>query len=134
MTAGKTTAQASAAALALDLFSRAAHTAYGGALAKLVLFGSRPRGDARSDSDIDVAVILRDVRDRRAERDRLADLAYDAIVETGLDIQTVPISVDEWEYPEHHTNPALIRAIKRDGIVVEPPDDPRPAEQSAALG
>jgi hypothetical protein len=68
--------------------------------------------------------------DRRADRDRLADLAYDAIVETSLDIQTVPVSLDEWEHPEHYTNPALIRAIKRDGVVVEAGHDPRPAQQS----
>ncbi|WP_229191133.1 nucleotidyltransferase domain-containing protein [Bradyrhizobium brasilense] len=115
---------------ALDLFGHAARAAYGDGLVQLVLFGSRSRGEARSDSDIDVAVVLRNLPDRRADRDRLADLAYDAIVETSLDIQTVPVSLDEWEHPEHHTNPALIRAIKRDGVVVEADHDPRPAEQS----
>jgi hypothetical protein len=44
-----------------------------------------------------------------------------------MDIQTVPISTDEWEHPEHHTNPALIRAIKRDGVIVEARHDPRSA-------
>lgn len=103
---------------ALDLFGHAARDAYGDGLVQLVLFGSLSRGEARSDSDIDVAVVLRELRDRRVDRDRLADLAYDAIVETSMDIQTVPVSLDEWEHPEHHTNPALIRAIKRDGVVV----------------
>jgi predicted nucleotidyltransferase len=103
---------------ALDLFGKATRDAYGDGLVQLVLFGSRSRGEARSDSDIDVAVVLRELRDRRADRDRLADIAYDAIVETSTDIHTVPIFLDEWEHPERHTNPALIRAIKRDGIVV----------------
>jgi predicted nucleotidyltransferase len=115
---------------ALDLFGDAARAAYGEGLVQLVLFGSRSRGEARSDSDIDVAVVLRELRDRRADRDRLADLAYDAIVETNMDIQTVPVSLDEWEHPEHHTNPALIRTIKRDGIVVKAQHDLRPAGQS----
>jgi predicted nucleotidyltransferase len=119
---------------ALDLFGDAARAAYGDGLVQLVLFGSRSRGEARSDSDIDVAVVLRELRDRRADRDRLADLAYDAIVETSMDIQTVPVSLDEWEHPEHHTNPALIRAIKRDGVVVEAHHDPRPAGQSVPFG
>src|SRR4051812_20478511 len=66
---------------------RAALDAYGNALVQLVLFGSRSRSEARLDSDIDVAVVLRELRDRRADRDRLADLAYNAIVETGMDIQ-----------------------------------------------
>lgn len=103
---------------ALDLFRHSARAAYGDALVNLVLFGSRSRGEAQSDSDIDVAVVLRELRDRRADRDRTADLAYDAIVETGVDIHTVPVSLDEWEHPEQHANPALIRAIKRDGVVV----------------
>ncbi|WP_244068239.1 nucleotidyltransferase domain-containing protein [Bradyrhizobium sp. Ce-3] len=114
----------------LVLFGHAARAAYGDGLVKLVLFGSRSRAGARWDSDIDIAVVLRDLPDRRADRDRLADLAYDAIVETSLDIQTVPVSLDEWEHPEQHTSPALIRAIKRDGVVVEAGHDPRPAEQS----
>ncbi|MCK1442788.1 nucleotidyltransferase domain-containing protein [Bradyrhizobium sp. 48] len=103
---------------ALDLFERAALDAYGDVLVQLVLFGSRSRSEARPDSDIDVAVVLRELRDRRADRDRLADLAYEAIVETGMDIHAMPISLDEWEHPEHHANPALIRAIKCDGVVV----------------
>jgi predicted nucleotidyltransferase len=38
------------------------------------LFGSRARGDAGKDSDYDVAVFLRDMADRFAEMNRLADL------------------------------------------------------------
>jgi predicted nucleotidyltransferase len=119
---------------ALNLFGDAARAAYGDGLVQLVLFGSRSRGEARSDSDIDIAVVLRELRDRRADRDRLADLAYDAIVETSMDIQTVPVSLDEWEHPEHHTNPALIRAIKREGVIVEALHDLRPAGQSIPFG
>jgi hypothetical protein len=32
-----------------------------------------------------------------------------------MNFQTVPISFDEWDDPERHANPALFRAIKRDG-------------------
>jgi len=63
------------------------------------------------------AVVLRELHDRRADRDQLADLAYDAIVETCMDVHALPVSLDEWEHPEHHTNPALIRTIKREGVV-----------------
>jgi predicted nucleotidyltransferase len=122
-----------AAATALALFGDAARASYGDRLAKIVLFGSRARGDGRSDSDLDVAVVLRDFVDKGADRNRLADLAYDAIVETGIDIQTVPVSLDEWEHPDHHSNPALIRAIKRDGKVIEAGHDPRTAEQSFSI-
>jgi predicted nucleotidyltransferase len=123
----------SAAATALALFGDAARASYGERLAKLVLFGSRARGEGRSDSDLDIAVVLRDLADKRADRNRLADLAYDAIVETSMDIQAVPVSLDEWDHPDHHSNPALIRAIKRDGKIIEIGNDPRAAEQSFSI-
>ena len=37
------------------------HEIYGSRLARIVLFGSRARGDARPDSDYDVAVFLTDL-------------------------------------------------------------------------
>ena len=56
---------------------------YGERIERVVLFGSRARGDARDDSDYDVAVFLRDMANRFAEMDRLADLGTDILNETG---------------------------------------------------
>jgi predicted nucleotidyltransferase len=72
----------------------------------------------RPESDVDVAVVLKGIRDRRVDRDRLSDIAHGAIVETGIGVQTLPISQDEWEQPRLHRNPDLVRAIKRDGLTV----------------
>jgi predicted nucleotidyltransferase len=108
-----------AAKRALEIFERDARISYGDDLLKIILFGSRARGDARPESDVDIAVVLKGVRDRRADRDRLADIAYEAIVETYVDVQVLPISQDEWERPELHRNPDLICAIRRDGMSVD---------------
>ena len=54
---------------------------YGTRLERVVLFGSRVRGDAHEDSDYDVAVFLRDLADRPAEMNRLADLSTKIIAE-----------------------------------------------------
>jgi uncharacterized protein len=48
------------------------------------------RGDARKDSDYDVAVFLRDMPDRFAEMNRLADLSTDILDETGEFIHAMP--------------------------------------------
>src|SRR3954452_17329647 len=56
---------------------------YGPRLERVLLYGSRARGDARADSDWDVAVILQDYDGRLGEVYRLADLSFDLMMETG---------------------------------------------------
>jgi predicted nucleotidyltransferase len=59
----------------LKRFRAALDDMYGARLERVVLFGSRARGDAHEDSDYDVAVFLHDLSDRPAEMNRLADLS-----------------------------------------------------------
>jgi hypothetical protein len=77
-TAVRTEGLTPAARAALAMFGRDAKHAYGADLLKFVLFGSRARGDAHGESDLDVAVVLRKISDRKADRNRLADIAYGA--------------------------------------------------------
>ena len=48
----------------LTKFRAALKELYGDRIERVVLYGSRARGDARSDSDYDVAVFLKDMTDR----------------------------------------------------------------------
>jgi predicted nucleotidyltransferase len=65
----------------LKRFRAALNEMYGDRLERVVLYGSRARGDAHKESDYDVAVFLRDISDRFAEMNRLADLSTKIIVE-----------------------------------------------------
>ncbi len=68
---------------------------YGPRLDRVILFGSRARGDARPDSDWDVAVILRDDASAREERRRLAYLAADLFWETEAVFSFFPLTPEE---------------------------------------
>ena len=86
-------------------------------LAGAVLYGSRARGTHRPDSDADVAVLLKGVPGRVLTTAlALADVAYDVLLETGVNIAPLPVWLEEWARPETHANPALLRAIAREGI------------------
>lgn len=74
----------------LTRFRAAVAEIYGDRVERIVLFGSRARGDAQPDSDYDIAVFLRDISDRFAEMNRLADLSTAILDETGEYIHAMP--------------------------------------------
>jgi len=80
----------------LKKFLAAVAEIYGDRVERMVLFGSRARGDAREDSDYDVAVFLRDMGDRFAEMDRLADLSTALLDETGEFVHAMPYSAGSY--------------------------------------
>ena len=106
-------------AMALRKFIDAIRAHYAARVHTIGLFGSRARGDARPDSDADLAVVLEDGDwSFWREKVQLADLSYEPFMESGLHIQPWPIARSAWEDPEKHHSPRLIRAIKRDAKVL----------------
>ena len=85
-------------------------------LADVLLFGSRARGEHRPNSDADVAVLLHGIPGSRVDTAlRMADIAFDILLDTGIVIEAIPFWEDEWMHPEHFSNPALIDNIRREG-------------------
>jgi predicted nucleotidyltransferase len=78
----------------LKRFRAAVGEVYGDRVERVVLFGSRARGDAQPDSDYDIAVFLRDMTDtdRAAEMNRLADLSTAILYDGGPFIPPCPIA------------------------------------------
>jgi uncharacterized protein len=95
----------------LKRFRAALDQIYGDRLERVVLFGSRARGDAHADSDYDVAVFLHDLTDRWEELDRLADLRSDILDETEAFIDAKP-------YPAgaYRERTSLMQEIRREGV------------------
>jgi predicted nucleotidyltransferase len=85
-------------------------------VAGAILYGSRARGTHRPDSDADVAVLLKGGHQRVLTTTlEMADVAYDVLLETGINISPLPVWVDEWEHPERFSNPTLLHNIAQEG-------------------
>jgi predicted nucleotidyltransferase len=85
---------------------------YGPRLERVMLYGSRARGDAPKDSDYDVAVFLRDMPDRIAELYRLADLSTAILDEIGAFIHAMAYPAGFYNDPRM----PLMHAIRAEGI------------------
>jgi len=74
----------------LTRFRAAVTKIYGERIERVVLFGSRARGDAKPDSDYDIAVFLKDVGTFTDESARLAAVGTDILFDTGAVISATP--------------------------------------------
>jgi predicted nucleotidyltransferase len=95
----------------LKRFRSALDEMYGDRIERVVLFGSRARGEAREESDYDVAVFLKNLIDRWPEMNRLADLSTDILEETGEFIHAMPYRAGSYE-----DRTPLMHEIRTDGI------------------
>jgi predicted nucleotidyltransferase len=74
----------------LTRFRAAVTDIYGERAERVVLFGSRARGDAKPDSDYDIAVFLRDSGTFTDEAARLAGVSTDILLDLGAVISATP--------------------------------------------
>ena len=84
-------------------------------LYKTIVFGSRARGDAEPDSDLDVLVLVEHLNP--AMRRTISHCAWEIGFEAGILIQTVAMSRDEAEYGPEQSS-LLMLAVKEEGVPV----------------
>ncbi len=85
-----------------------------GNLHKLILFGSRARGDAGPHSDMDIVVVLDDPANEK-DFDYVSDSAWEAGFEHGIVIVLVVFTRNEWENsPERYS--LLVQAVAAEGL------------------
>jgi uncharacterized protein len=95
----------------LRRFRAALDNMFGDRIERVVLFGSRARGEATEDSDYDVAVFLRDFTDRWPEVDRLVEIETDLLYDVGAFVHAMPFRAGAWQ-----ERSPLMGAIRREGI------------------
>ncbi len=92
-------------------FRQALGEAYGSKLERVMLFGSRARGDARPDSDYDIAVFIHDPGGFNDEAVRLAAIGTDILYDMGAVIN--PLHFGAGAYQQRT---GFMAEVRRDGI------------------
>jgi predicted nucleotidyltransferase len=95
----------------LKRFRAALDELYGDRIERVVLYGSRARGDHREDSDYDVAVFLHDLRNRRDEVRRMVPIVVDIIDDTGAVIHAMPHRAGSY-----NDRTSLMRELRIEGV------------------
>src|SRR5712691_7226496 len=84
---------------------------------RVTLFGSRARGDAEEDSDVDLFVELVDQDSDGTARRAAWDIAGDLTLERGI---LVSVFVADRDFMEAHRGYSLLEAVAEEGIPVDP--------------
>jgi uncharacterized protein len=84
---------------------------YGDKIERVVLFGSRARGDARSDSDYDIAVFLKELTIFDKEAEQIARIEIDILNDTGAVINAMPFSAGAY-----NRRTGLMHELRREGL------------------
>ncbi len=88
-------------------------------VSQVLLFGSRARNAHHSESDADIAILLRgNSGPFVTTKFAMDDMAYDVMLDTGIRIQPLPIWQAEWGHPESYSNPSLLKNIRNEGLVL----------------
>lgn len=79
--------------LVIKEFKEAVTKLYGNRLDRIILYGSRARGDHREDSDFDFAVVLKDEKvNAFKEIEQITDAVFPFVLKLGAEISYKPMN------------------------------------------
>lgn len=85
-------------------------------VARLIVFGSKARGDANEESDLDILVLTFD-KATHALRNEMSDVVFEINLEYGTNISIVVIDNESWENGPMVFSP-LHQAVSKEGITL----------------
>ena len=85
---------------------------FGDRLERIVLYGSRARGDSHRDSDYDIAIFVKDLGNRWREFDAIAPVALGLLDEYDAAVNALLFAEGYWRHPSS----PLMHEIRRDGL------------------
>ncbi len=97
---------------AIKEFKESIEKLYGGRLKKVILYGSHARGEAREDSDIDLAIVLEGDVVPGEEIDRMVDIITEVNLKYNVLISAYPVSEEDYA----NVNSPLLINLRREGV------------------
>jgi predicted nucleotidyltransferase len=87
---------------------------YGEELEGIILYGSRARGDADEESDIDLLVVLKDFDDFWKEFRKISDLSSEVSYTYDVVLSAIPVKKKDYE---SKMSPLMLN-VRREGIAI----------------
>ena len=98
----------------LDSFIRTIQQRFPDKIERVIVYGSKARGDAGPDSDLDVLVVLKDDTVSRAD---VRLIGYELALQTDVVPSILVYTIQELEQRREHRS-VFIEAVEREGVVV----------------
>ena len=95
----------------LAKFRAALNELYGERIERVVLYGSRARGDAKPDSDYDIAVFIKDPGTFTDDSERLAAITTDILLDAGAVISATPFPAGAYR-----ERTGFMHELRKDGL------------------
>lgn len=99
---------------AIHQFTAELRNVYGPRLHSVILYGSRARGEAAEDSDIDLLVVLESCPAFWQEFDRISPIASRISFDHDVVISAIPVGSDEF----NRAPSPLLQNVRREGVQV----------------